>query len=550
MFKATGRQVSMWEAGTWLPDSARARLSESWAEGFRQHVYPLLLEAEDQFAHLYGKTGRPNWSVARMLGCCLLQQLNDLTDQVALDALTFDLRWQHALCIESGDAYLSRRSLVEFQSRLTKHDPEMRLVRELFDRISDAALKHLKLSTTEQRIDSTLVASNIRVRGRLGLFRKTLEHFLNGLAATSPERLDLLNPALRAWFEQDEESWGRHLTKEEIQAQLARVAQWAHEVLETFAKDELVSGSERYQLLARLFSEQCELVADTGNDDDVDGAVTGRRVQVLKNFEKAGGNLRSPFDPDAGTGRKGVGYYVHVAETCRNDAPEIITDYEVVSAARADGGRATGAIERLDAAERRPEILYADGGYPTPDSLERARDAGVELYTPVNRNSMPAEKMSRQDFEFDNETGEVIRCPEGHEPTRHGVRQFMPGRFAKHAFFDGENCGNCPKVALCPARMPNNRRIGSEYIINISEGLQIRDSIFVKQTQAEWKEKYKIRSGVEATMSELKRAHGMRRLRVRTKPRVSFAVGMKVCACNVKRWLRGLATMSTELAMV
>jgi hypothetical protein len=547
MFKATGRQVSMWEAGTWLPDSARARLSESWAEGFRQHVYPLLLEAEDQFAHLYGKTGRPNWSVARMLGCCLLQQLNDLTDQVALDALTFDLRWQHALCIESGDAYLSRRSLVEFQSRLTKHDPEMHLVRALFDRISDAALKHLKLSTTEQRIDSTLVASNIRVRGRLGLFRKTLEHFLKGLAATSPEKLDLLNLELRAWFEQDEESWGRHLTKEEIQAQLARVAQWAYEVLETFAKDKLVSGSERYQLLARLFSEQCELVEDT--NDDADGAVTGRRVQVIKSFEKAGGNMRSPFDPDAGTGRKGVGYYVHVAETCRNDAPEIITDYEVVSAARADGGRATGAIERLEAAERRPGILYADGGYPTPDSLERARDAGVELYTPVNRNSMPAEKMSRQDFEFDSETGEVIRCPEGHGPTRHGVRQFMPGRFAKHAFFTGENCKNCPKVVLCPVNEPKDRRRGGEYLINISEGLQIRDSIFVKQTQPEWREQYKIRSGVEATMSELKRAHGMRRLRVRTKPRVSFAVGMKVIACNVKRWLRGVATMSTELAV-
>lgn len=548
MFKATDRQVSMWEAGNWVSDRTRAHLSQTWAEGFRQHVYPLLLEAEGQFADLYGKTGRPNWSVARMLGCCLLQELNDLSDQVALDALTFDLRWQHALCIDSEDAHLSRRSLVAFRSRLVKDDPEMCLLHELFERISNTAMKQLKLSTTEQRIDSTLVVSNIRVRGRLGLFRKTLEHFLKGLEATSPEKLDLLNPELRAWFDKDAESWGQHLTKEEIQAHLARVAQWTHEVLETFAEDKLISSSERYQLLARLFSEQCELVEDTDNND-ADGAVTGQRVQVIKTFKHAGSNMRSPFDPDAGTGGKGVGYYVHVTETCRNSAPEIITDYEVVSAAHADVGRATGAIERLDAAERRPEILYADGGYPTPDSLERARYAGVELYAPVNRKSMPAEKMSRQDFEFDSETGEVVRCPEGHEPTRHDVRQFMPGRFAKHAFFDGETCDNCPKEALCPVRRPNNRRVGSEYLINISEGLQIRDEIFVKQTQTEWKEKYKIRSGVEATMSELKRAHGMRTLRVRTKPRVSFAVGMKVIACNIKRWLRGAATMSAEPAM-
>lgn len=546
MFKATDRQVSMWEAGTWLPDRARERLSQSWAEGFRQHVYPLLLDAECQFAHLYGKEGRPNWSVARMLGCCLLQELSDLTDQVALDALMFDLRWQHALGIESEDAYLSRRSLVAFRSRLVQHDPDMRLIRELFDRISDAALGQLKLSTTEQRIDSTLVVSNIRVRGRLGLFRKTLEHFLDGLVATSPEKLALLNPELRAWFEQGAESWGHRLTKEETQAHLARVAQWTHEVLETFAKDEFVSGSERYQLLARLFSEQCELVE--GADDDAAGSSTGQRVQVVKTFNKAGANMRSPFDPDAGTGYKGVGYYVHVAETCRNDAPEIITDYEVVSAAHSDVGRATGAIERLDAVERRPETLYADGGYPTPESLERARDAGVELYTPVHRGRMSDEIMSRQDFEFDGETGEVIRCPEGHQPTRHDSRHIAPGRFSKHAFFDGKNCEICPKLASCPVRRPNHEGC-REYRLDVSEGLQLRDSIFVKQTQTEWKERYKIRSGVEATMSELKRAHGMRTLRVRTKPRVQLAVGMKIIACNVKRWLRGVATMSTELAV-
>ncbi|MBW1872963.1 MAG: transposase [Deltaproteobacteria bacterium] len=53
-------------------------------------------------------------------------------------------------------------------------------------------------------------------------------------------------------------------------------------------------------------------------------------------------------------------------------------------------------------------------------------------------------------------------------------------------------------------------------------------------------ERYKIRSGVEATQSELKRAHGLAKLRVRKAPKVIFAIACKVTACNIKRWAKAL----------
>ena len=46
------------------------------------------------------------------------------------------------------------------------------------------------------------------------------------------------------------------------------------------------------------------------------------------------------------------------------------------------------------------------------------------------------------------------------------------------------------------------------------------------------------RSGIEATMSELKRGHGMGKLRVRRASKVCFAVACKVIACNIKRWAK------------
>jgi len=41
MYKATSRQVSLWQAQTYIPDNARMRLEQSWAEGFQQHVFPV-----------------------------------------------------------------------------------------------------------------------------------------------------------------------------------------------------------------------------------------------------------------------------------------------------------------------------------------------------------------------------------------------------------------------------------------------------------------------------------------------------------------------------
>ncbi len=110
---------------------------------------------------LYGKTGRPNFSVARMLGLCLLQELNSLNDQQALDAFGFDIRWRYALDDDDQDAYLSRRSLVEFRRRLAIKDPDMETVRNIFEGISKTAIKKLDLSSNQQRVDSTHIVSNI-----------------------------------------------------------------------------------------------------------------------------------------------------------------------------------------------------------------------------------------------------------------------------------------------------------------------------------------------------------------------------------------------------
>src|SRR5208337_5161302 len=204
MYKKTSPQGKLFGVETQLSPSLRDRLECSWARLFRLEVLPILLKNEDQYAMLYGKTGRPNFSVARLLGLCLLQELSNLSDQQALDEFSFDVRWRYALDVSDEEDYLSRRSLVEFRRRLAAKDPEMKLVRSVFDNVRDSAISKLGLSSSNQRLDSTHIVSNIRVRGRVALFSNTLAYFLRSLNEDQSSRVP---KAIQEWHTGEPEGW-------------------------------------------------------------------------------------------------------------------------------------------------------------------------------------------------------------------------------------------------------------------------------------------------------------------------------------------------------
>jgi len=538
MYKKTPPQQKLLGVETQISPPLRDRLESSWAHLFRCEVLPILFRNEDRYAMLYGTTGRPNFSVARLLGLCLLQEWNDLSDQQALDEFSFDIRWRYALDVSEEEDYLSRRSLVEFRRRLAAEDPEMKLVRSVFDNVRDSAISKLGLSSANQRLDSTHIISNIRIRGRVALFSNTLAHFLKSL---NEDRLSRVPKAIQEWHASEPEGWFG-LGPAEQKVKLEELAQYLHELIIIFEKE--LAESEPYELLKRLFSEQCEFAEDKESS----------RVQVRK--KSAGATLQSPYDPDASCGHKGPGYSLHVAETCNNTGKtEIITDYEVHGAARSDIGKALPVIERLDASGLKPETLFADGGYPSVPSTPKVLEQGIEFVTPVNRSRLGDDIVGRDLFAFDSE-GRVTGCPMGHSPIDHRVLSGNNGtRRSLHAIFEGKTCRSCTMLDRCPVRAPNHRNKGcqaretvGDFRLEITPELRLRDQMYSLQQTAEWKDRYKIRSGIEATNSELKRSHGIGRLRVRRIAKVCFAVACKLIACNIKRWAKAMRTLGRLLA--
>ncbi len=540
MYKKTSPQMKLFGIETQVSPSLRGRLESSWAHLFRCEVLPILLKNEDRYALLYGKTGRPNFSVARLLGLCLLQEWNDLSDQEALDTYSFDVRWRYALDVSDEEDYLSRRSLVEFRRRLAAKDPEMKLVRSIFDNVRDSAIHKLGLSSANQRLDSTHIISNIRIRGRVALFTNTLDLFLKSL---DEEHFSRVPAAIREWHAREPEGWFG-LGPAEQKVKLEELAQYLYQLIGIFEKD--LAESEAYRLLKRLFSEQCEVPTDDSSDEQ------SPKVQVKKKTE--GETLQSPYDPDASYGHKGPGYSLHVTETCNNDKAEIITDYEVHGAARSDIGKALPAIERLDAAGCKPETLFADGGYPSVPSASKVIEKGIDFVSPVNRSRLSDDVVGRDLFSFAPE-GLITKCPMGHSPLDHRILSGNNStRRSLHAIFDGDICRSCTMLDRCPIRAPNHRDKGcgprdtaGDFRLEISPELRLRDEMYALQQTTEWKNRYRIRSGIEATNSELKRSHGIGRLRVRRLAKVCFAVACKITACNIKRWAKALSALGRLL---
>jgi hypothetical protein len=216
-------------------------------------------------------------------------------------------------------------------------------------------------------------------------------------------------------------------------------------------------------------------------------------------------------------------------------------------------GKALSVIERLDDAGCKPDILFADDGYPSVPSALKVQEQNIEFMTPVNRSRLADDVVGRDQFHFDV-MGLVLTCPMEHNPIDHRLLSNNSTRRSLHAIFDGDTCRSCTMLDRCPVRAPNHRNKGCKprdtvgnFRLEITAEIRLRDHMYVLQQTTEWKDRYKIRAGIEATNSELKRAHGIGRLRVRRTAKVCFAVACKIIACNIKRWARAYLTLKRPL---
>jgi hypothetical protein len=257
------------------------------------------------------------------------------------------------------------------------------------------------------------------------------------------------------------------------------------------------------------------------------------RVEVKKPKEVASDSLQNPSDPDATySGHKGQGYQVQVMETytdtedkeVKSKTLNLITHVEVEKACDSDAQALLPAIESTKKRRLGPQQLSADSLYGSDENVESAKSMGVELVAPVKNGKPEKGAVSLSQFDF-SKTGHVLSCPQGQKPltSKKKKTRFTQG-------FDCQTCAKCPLRNDCPVK-PGKHYY---YLRYEEKAMRIAKRRATEQT-AEFKDRFRWRAGSEATMSELDRRTGVKRLRVRGFKAVRFSATLKAIGINIFR---------------
>ena len=136
-----------------------------------EHIFPKIDEAP--YAVLYsGKDSRSNTPVNIQIGALILKEFTGLSDEDMLSALMFDIRFQYALHTTSFlEQPMSDRTLEHFRERCSTYEKEtgIDLLHDTITSLSGEIAQIMKLDLSLRRMDSLMVASNIKRMSRLEL---------------------------------------------------------------------------------------------------------------------------------------------------------------------------------------------------------------------------------------------------------------------------------------------------------------------------------------------------------------------------------------------
>jgi transposase len=496
---------------------------------FAEKVWPLLAQARPALETMYcADNGRPAAEPVVLAGVCLLQFLERVPDRAAMELLTMHLGWKRALQRDLDATAYDPSLLTYFRERLLEHEQGRLVFDTILEGLSDAGLVAKR---ARQRLDSTHVLGVVRQMSSLECVRETLRLALETLAGAVAETQ---RPAAwAAWWERYVESKLDYRAEEQtLWEKLDQAGAEAWALLEWVLELPVaVQAQPKVTLLAQVFDEYFERVEQQWR---------GRRQHVS-------GGIRNPHEPEAHWRTKGktkswIGYQVQVAETAAEQPVEageptrqFVTAVETQRATASDEAGLEEVLAVQPAAGReRPSELYVDGAYVSAAAIAEARAQGWELLGPAQPSAATGPGYRAEEFVVDV-AARVATCPAGEASTQCSRLEEAASGKVKYRFEWSWKCRECAQQDACVGRNQAHRSlvVGEHHDVLQARRREMKTDAFAGLMNR--------RAAIEGTISELVRAHGLRRARYRGLKKVALQNWLTGAACNVKRWLRLLA---------
>jgi hypothetical protein len=242
--------------------------------------------------------------------------------------------------------------------------------------------------------------------------------------------------------------------------------------------------------------------------------------------------IESPHEPEARfsakRGKSWLGYKVQVTETCDADAPHLIVDIEATAALANDAPQLPAIQQRLQERDMLPAEQQVDQGYMSGEHLVGSAARGINLLGVPLADTQGPPGFRQTDFQIDM-PGRQATCPaEQHshvwseQPAPAGGPPRILIRFA------AATCRSCPFFGQCTKSTQGRSLSLHPY----------RAALLARRAEAQtaaFRNRLHLRAGIEGTLSELIRAHGLRHARYRTLGKQALQVYFTAIAANLKR---------------
>jgi transposase len=468
---------------------------------------------DHDFAALYpvrGQAAETPWRLALVL---VFQFMEGLSDREAADAVRSRIDWKYALSLELTDAGFDASVLSEFRDRIIAGGQEELLLNALLKHLADAGLLKRR---GRQRTDSTHVLAAVRALNRYALMGETVRHCLNTLASVAPK-----------WLRQ-------HLQPE-----------WVDRYARRFDEYHLPSSVSQRLALVTAIGEDGRTLLNAIYSTDAPAwlrqvpAVETLRIVWLQQYyaaapdeplrwrerhdqPPAGQLIHTPYDVEARYSTKRethwVGYKVHLTESCDVDQPHLITHVLTTPATVQDFAVATVIHEALAAKDLLPQEHIVDAGYVDAELLvQSAQDHAVTLLGPVvEDHSWQAKAQTGYDlaaFHLDWEAQRAT-CPQGNVSRKWSATKDHLGTAIINIRFGVTQCRQCPVRAQCTSSATEPRNI----TVRPRVMHETRQAARAYQKTADFHRRYRVRAGIEGTLSQ-----GIRRADLRRSRYVGFA---------------------------
>jgi hypothetical protein len=566
-----------------LTAKQRKRLDASWAGVFRREVFARL--DETPFAVLYAQEdSRPNIPVNVLIGLETLKAGRGWSDEEMHDAFAFDLQVRYALGYENlGEGEFDLRTVYNFRHRLSHwmQTHGENLLDQAFVQVTDAQVAAFQLTTRQLRMDTTQIASNIRVASRLQLLVEVLQRVQRMLtAADQTHYAELLAPYAKGSAGQ----YVYHLKGEETAPHLQRIGEVMQQLVAELATG--YGANPIYQVLQRVFQEHFQVspasvppppgaevrpadvpppgaevppasvpppgaelrpasvpppgaeVPPASVPPPPGAELRPASVQPRPGTELSADSLRSVDDVEATFRRKGAqtyqGYATNVTETCAPENPfQLILAVQTVPNVTED---AHLLLEIVPALKGRTgvETLYNDAGFCSRavDRLLHTLDI-VQVPSNIKGEAPNPNRLGLADFHLTcraDGTPEHIRCPQGQSVSV--IVGQAPERY--HARFATAECTTCPLAERCPTRRGAQADVRSLAFSQTQVDVAQRRQRCLAYHHAQ----HNLRAAVEATVGAVKRPFSNDQVPVRGQFRVGAMMLGSALMVNVRRMQR------------